>query len=192
MTSTLNRPRAADTTVSNSPGAPVVPTKDLRGAKPASWLRRHGAGLAWLLPVLAIAAVVQAFNMDGSPQRIDDEGTYTAQAWAIQNLGEIAHYTYWYDHPPVGWLQISAYTALTGAFSRYDVAVLAAREAMLFFTIVSVVLVWLLGRKLGLSRPRPPSRASCSPCRRWPCSSTARCTSTTSPPPGCSPRSSSP
>jgi hypothetical protein len=153
MTSTLNRPRAADTTVSNGPGTPVVPTRDLRGARPASWLRRHGASLAWLLPVLAIAAVVMAFNMDGSPQRIDDEGTYAAQAWAIQNLGEITHYTYWYDHPPVGWLQISAYTAVTGAFSRYDVAVLAAREAMLFFTVVSVALVWLLGRKLGLSRP---------------------------------------
>lgn len=153
MTSTLNRPRAAATTVTNTPRGPVLPEKDRRGATPASWLRRHGAGLAWLLPVLAIAAVVQAFNMAGSPQRIDDEGTYTAQAWAIQNLGEIAHYTYWYDHPPVGWLQISAYTALTGAFSRYDVAVLAAREAMLFFTVVSVALVWLLGRRLGLSRP---------------------------------------
>ncbi|WP_158277089.1 hypothetical protein [Serinibacter arcticus] len=33
------------------------------------------------------------------PQFIDDEGTYTAQAYAVERLGELTHYTYWYDHP---------------------------------------------------------------------------------------------
>lgn len=116
------------------------------------WLSRHGRTLAFLLPVLAIAAVVQAMNMGGSPQRIDDEGTYTAQAWSVLKLGELAHYTYWYDHPPLGWLQIAAYTGLTGAFDRYDIAVIAAREAMLVATLISVVLVWVLARRLHLSR----------------------------------------
>ncbi len=46
--------------------------------------------------------MVNALNLGGSPQRIDDEGTYTAQAWSIGNLGELTHYTYWYDHPPSG------------------------------------------------------------------------------------------
>jgi hypothetical protein len=150
MTATIERPAA--------PVRPAVPRVHEpapgRGRTPVGeWFRRHGRSLAWLLPVLAIAATVQAWNMAGSPQRIDDEGTYTAQAWAVQHLGELTHYTYWYDHPPVGWLQIAAYTSLTGAFSRYDIAVLAAREAVLAFTLVAVVLVWLLGRKLGLSRP---------------------------------------
>ncbi|MGK9146126.1 glycosyltransferase family 39 protein [Plantibacter flavus] len=116
------------------------------------WLWRHGRTVAFLLPVLAIAAVVQAMNMGGSPQRIDDEGTYTAQAWSVLKLGELAHYTYWYDHPPLGWLQIAAYTGLTGAFDRYDIAVVAAREAMLVATLISVVLVWVLARRLHLSR----------------------------------------
>jgi len=116
------------------------------------WLSRHGRTIAFLLPVLAIAAVVQAMNMGGSPQRIDDEGTYTAQAWSVLKLGELAHYTYWYDHPPLGWLQIAAYTGLTGAFDRYDIAVIAAREAMLVATLISVVLVWVLARRLHLSR----------------------------------------
>ncbi|WP_314139705.1 glycosyltransferase family 39 protein [uncultured Plantibacter sp.] len=116
------------------------------------WLSRHGRTLAFLLPVLAIAAVVQAMNMGGSPQRIDDEGTYTAQAWSVLKLGELAHYTYWYDHPPLGWLQIAAYTGLTGAFDRYDIAVIAAREAMLVATLIAVVLVWVLARRLHLSR----------------------------------------
>jgi len=152
MTSTLNRPSAVDDRTATAPrrlGTPMQPTPE----RSPGWLRRHGASLVWLLPLMAIAAVVQAFNMAGSPQRIDDEGTYTAQAWAVQAFGELAHYTYWYDHPPVGWLQISAYTALTGAFDRYDVAVLAGREAMLAFTVVAVALLWLLARKLGLSRP---------------------------------------
>ncbi|MBF4568269.1 glycosyltransferase family 39 protein [Plantibacter sp. VKM Ac-2880] len=116
------------------------------------WLSRHGRTLAFLLPVLAIAAVVQAMNLGGSPQRIDDEGTYTAQAWSVLKLGELAHYTYWYDHPPLGWLQIAAYTGLTGAFDRYDIAVIAAREAMLVATLIAVVLVWVLARRLHLSR----------------------------------------
>ncbi|GAA0956752.1 glycosyltransferase family 39 protein [Frigoribacterium faeni] len=150
MTSTLNRPRVTDAV---APDAPVrTPRQDPPRVARASWLRRHGASLAWLLPVLAVAAVVQSLNMAGSPQRIDDEGTYVAQAWAVQNLGELAHYTYWYDHPPVGWLQISAYTALTGAFSRYSIAVLAGREAMVFFTVVAVALLWMLARKVGLGR----------------------------------------
>ncbi|MGG7509799.1 ArnT family glycosyltransferase [Plantibacter sp. YIM 135249] len=117
------------------------------------WLDRNGRSFAFLLPVLAIAAVVQAMNMGGSPQRIDDEGTYTAQAWSVLKLGELAHYTYWYDHPPLGWLQIAAYTGLTGAFDRYDIAVIAAREAMLVATMISVVLVWVLARRVRLSRP---------------------------------------
>ncbi|MEV9285909.1 hypothetical protein AB0148_26875, partial [Klebsiella pneumoniae] len=85
--------------------------------------------------------------------RIDDEGTYTAQAYAILNFGEIAHYTYWYDHPPLGWIQIAGYAAATGAFARWDVAVLAGREASIVATLVAAVLLWVLARRVGMSRP---------------------------------------
>lgn len=129
----------------------------IRGARSSSgvraWFRVHARSLAWVLPVVAIAAVVQGWNMTGTPQRIDDEGTYTAQAWAITHLGELTHYTYWYDHPPLGWIQIAGYTSLTGAFARYPFAVEAAREAMVFFAAVSAVLVFVLGRRLAMSRP---------------------------------------
>ncbi|MHA7282194.1 ArnT family glycosyltransferase [Arthrobacter sp. TMS2-4] len=90
--------------------------------------------------------------MSGSPQRIDDEGTYVAQAWAVTHLGELAHYTYWYDHPPLGWIQLAAYTELTGAFERWDTAVMAGREAVLVATLISTALCWLLARRIGLSR----------------------------------------
>lgn len=87
------------------------------------------------------------------PQRIDDEGTYTAQAYAVERFGELTHYTYWYDHPPLGWIQIAGYTWVTDAFDRYDIAVLAAREAMVVYHVVAAGLLWFLARRLGLRRP---------------------------------------
>ncbi|WP_125775684.1 ArnT family glycosyltransferase [Antribacter gilvus] len=122
-------------------------------ARAAAWVRAHRRALVWLSPVLAVGAVVNLVNLGGAPQRIDDEGTYTAQAWAVTNLGELAHYTYWYDHPPLGWLQLAAYTELTGAFARWDVAVLAAREAVVVASLIATVLLWVLARRVGLSRP---------------------------------------
>ncbi|WP_058749281.1 ArnT family glycosyltransferase [Curtobacterium oceanosedimentum] len=136
--------------LTHTTGIPVRGAGSLSGLR--GWFRVHAASLAWLLPVLAVTVTVQLWNMSGTPQRIDDEGTYTAQAWAITNLGEITHYTYWYDHPPLGWIQIAAYTALTGAFTRYPFAVEAAREAMVFFAAVSSLLLFVLARRLGAGR----------------------------------------
>ena len=113
---------------------------------------RHRLALPWLSPVLVISALVSLVNFGGAPQRIDDEGTYTAQAYAVSAFGQLAHYTYGYDHPPLGWIQIAGYAQLTGAFARYDLAVLAAREAVVVATLISVVLVWMLSRRLGLGR----------------------------------------
>ncbi|WP_058727637.1 ArnT family glycosyltransferase [Curtobacterium oceanosedimentum] len=136
--------------LTHTTGIPVRGAGSLSGVR--GWFRVHAASLGWLLPVLAVTVAVQLWNMSGTPQRIDDEGTYTAQAWAITNLGEITHYTYWYDHPPLGWIQIAAYTALTGAFTRYPFAVEAAREAMVFFAAVSSLLLFVLARRLGAGR----------------------------------------
>ncbi|MFF0909572.1 hypothetical protein ACFWZW_02645 [Microbacterium enclense] len=144
MTSTLERPTAP------------VPTRRDRGtadapARRSTW-RTRLVDAAWLLPPLFIGILVNALNLGGSPQRIDDEGTYTAQAWSIGNLGELTHYTYWYDHPPLGWIQIAAYAGLTDAWERYDVAVIAAREAMLVFTGIAAILLWVLVRRIGFAR----------------------------------------
>lgn len=150
MTATLERP-VAPARQAPQTRAPITPDAP-RPNRLGGWLRRHGRSLTWLMPILAVSGLVQAINLGGSPQRIDDEGTYTAQAWAVNNLGELAHYTYWYDHPPLGWLQIAAWTGATGGFERYDIAVLAAREAMVVATLVSIALLWMLARRIGLSR----------------------------------------
>ena len=113
---------------------------------------RHRLSIPWLSPVMVISAIISLVNFGGAPQRIDDEGTYTAQAYAVSAFGQLAHYTYGYDHPPLGWIQIAGYAQLTGAFARYDLAVLAAREAVIVATLISVALVWVLARRLGLGR----------------------------------------
>ncbi len=153
MTSTIHR----SPTVERSSPPPVrpieqPPARRSRQSARQRWMRVHGRAPLFLVPVLLLAGVVQAWNMAGSPQRIDDEGTYVAQAWAIVHLGELAHYTYWYDHPPLGWIQLAGYAQLTGAFERWDTAVMAGREAVLVATVISVGLLWLLGRRIGLSR----------------------------------------
>lgn len=154
MSTTLEKPVQPDRTDAvTTPGDAPSP-RGLGGARrrAADWVRTHARDLLWLVPVLVVSAIVNFLNVGGAPQRIDDEGTYTAQAWAVTHLGELAHYTYWYDHPPLGWLQIAGYTQLTGAFERWDIAVLAGREAVLVAALISVAVLWALARRLGMSR----------------------------------------
>jgi hypothetical protein len=146
---TLERPEVAAR-------PPEPPRSELRLSfieRIALWFVDHRRDLAWLAPVIVVAAVVSFVNIAGAPQRIDDEGTYTAQAYAILTYGEMAHYTYWYDHPPLGWIQIAAYAGLTGTFARWDVPVMAGREAVIVASLVAAVLVWVLARRANLTRP---------------------------------------
>ena len=114
-------------------------------------LRRRQHSLVDLV-ILAVTSAAFAIGMTTAPQRMDDEGTYAAQAYALGAFGELAHYTYWYDHPPLGWIQIAAWTWATDAFDRYPTAVSAGREAMLVTYVVSAALLWGLARRLDLSR----------------------------------------
>ncbi|WP_419469330.1 ArnT family glycosyltransferase [Candidatus Frankia alpina] len=97
--------------------------------------------------------MVHGVNFDGWPGRVtDDEGTYAAQAYSMQYWNRIAHYTYWYDHPFGGWLLIAIYTKLTDGFHRAATAVTAVRELMFLLHLASCVLLYRLGRLLGLRR----------------------------------------
>lgn len=103
--------------------------------------------------LILAAAVVHAWGMWDFPIRVDDEGTYVSQAWAIESGVGLAHYTYWYDHPPAGWMQIAGWTAFTDAFDRSPNGVGAGREAMLVAKVVSCALLYVLARRLQLRRP---------------------------------------
>jgi hypothetical protein len=57
--------------------------------------RRWGRHLP-LSIVLALIGFLHGWNIAGWPLfSNDDEGTYYAQAWAVLNKSELAHYTYW-------------------------------------------------------------------------------------------------
>jgi hypothetical protein len=104
------------------------------------------AGLA------AVVLFVLAWNITGFPAATDDEGTYLAQAWAVQQGHGLAHYTYWYDHPPLGWIQLAGLAWLPAVVAPELIAVAAGRIAMLPVVAASVVLVYVIGRRLEFSR----------------------------------------
>ena len=99
------------------------------------------------------AAVLSLWNLTGAPSYQDDEGTYTAQAFAVQS-GSLAPYTYWYDHPPLGWIQIAALNWLPHQLGLGDgTAIGATRYVISMFFVASAVLLYMLARRLGVRVP---------------------------------------
>jgi 4-amino-4-deoxy-L-arabinose transferase-like glycosyltransferase len=94
------------------------------------------------LLLLAIAAVSHSFNMFGYPLYLGDEGIYMSQAYAVAKLGKITPYTYWYDHSPVGWLQIALWTIVSGGFNTFGTAIDSGRVLMLLFHLGTVLLLY--------------------------------------------------
>ncbi len=117
-----------------------------------TWLLANWLDLVLIVDLLCLVGIVHAIGMYHSPARFDDEGTYTAYAWAVQNLHKLGHYTYWYAHPPLGWIQIAGWTTLTRGFQRAPYAVAATREFMLVCQLVSSLLLYLLARRLRFTR----------------------------------------
>ena len=80
-----------------------------------------------------------------------------ARAWAVQTgLGAhqgLAPYTYWYDHPPFGWMQLAVWTWLTDTFRAGTEVVVSGRIAMDVVVVATTALVYLVARRLGGSRP---------------------------------------
>ena len=106
---------------------------------------------AWIAVLVWIAAVVHAFNMFGYPFYENDEGTYVAQAWAVLVRGELAQYTYWYDHAPGGWFQIALWNMLSGGFYSFGTSVDSGRVLMLLYQVGSVYLLYRIARTLSNS-----------------------------------------
>jgi hypothetical protein len=117
------------------------------------WIRVHRRSLLIVAGLLLTVGLVHAIGYDRFPGRAtDDEGTYVSQAWAVQHWHSLAHYTYWYDHPPVGWITMAAYNWVTRAFERLPTSVTVGRELMIWAKIVSAAMIYLLGRRLGYNR----------------------------------------
>ena len=109
-----------------------------------------GALIAGVL--VSAGGVLHALNMAAAPRRLGEEGAAVNRAWSLEHLGSFAPPTYWFEHPPLGWMQLSAWTWMSSAFERAPTGVAAGREAMLGAYLVSAVLLWVLARRLGLAR----------------------------------------
>ena len=128
----------------------VSPARSTEPLPPARNRGRSWSG--WLL-VVGMAGLTAAVRLQGlaqGPAYRDDEGTYVAQAWAVRHLGSLAHYTYWYDHPPLGWLVIAVWRWLTEPFLHPATEVLAGRQLMVVLAAADAALLLTIARRLGL------------------------------------------
>ncbi|MEU3279920.1 ArnT family glycosyltransferase [Streptomyces antibioticus] len=149
MTSTLP---AVTTAKVPAQRRPVPDTRPTGRTGPPKRLRSSRPDLLLCGVLLVAILVVQGWNIADYPTLSDDEGTYLAQAWAVQEGRGLAHYTYWYDHPPFGWIQLALLTWIPKLISPESMTVGTMRAAMLVVSAVSAVLVYVLGRRLSLPR----------------------------------------
>ncbi len=129
---------------------PAIATTSFRQGK--QLLQRH-LDLVLVAVLVCLTAVTRVLNLAGYPRWFTDEGVYTSQAWAVQYLHKLAPYTYWYDHPPLGWIQIDGWAVLSGAWQRNTGAtIMVGREFMVFMAMMSVALTYVLAVRLGFRR----------------------------------------
>jgi 4-amino-4-deoxy-L-arabinose transferase-like glycosyltransferase len=149
VTSTLP---AATTTQVPAQRQPAPKTGSIPRTTPPRRLRSSRPDLILCGILLVAILVVQGWNIADYPTLSDDEGTYLAQAWSVQQGSGLAHYTYWYDHPPLGWIQIALLTWIPAHISPALMTVGSMRVAMLLVSAVSAILVYVLARRLSLPR----------------------------------------
>jgi hypothetical protein len=115
--------------------------------------RRHNAIQRWEAPLIAlillIVALTQGINMFHFPYYEQDEGTYMSQAWALVHMGRLAYYTYFYDHSPLGWIQIAAWTISSGGFHTFGSAINSGRVLMLLLQVSSTLILYCIARSLS-------------------------------------------
>lgn len=121
-----------------------VPAGSSRPDQPPPATRRTRV---WALITGLIVSVVTAWGAATAPTRSDDEGTYVSQALAVLD-GHLSPYTYWYDHPPLGWILIAPWMAGPGAVLPADNPIVSARYLMVLVAGVTAALIVALIRRL--------------------------------------------
>ncbi len=101
--------------------------------------------------VLGVTFVIQALSLFSYPAYTADEGNFMANAWALLQ-GKIAPYTYTYNYPPLGWVQIAAWAKLTGGIASFGNAIDSGRVLMLLMATASSLLLYLITSRMSGSR----------------------------------------
>lgn len=131
----------------------VAPAKSLSPIKTFAtqapqWLLSHWE-VALIMGVLLIAGLAHGINMFHYPYFEDDEGTYMSQGAAVINMSRLAYYTYWYDHAPVGWLQIALWLLLIGGDHTFGSILYSGRILMLLMQLGSTFMAYYIARKIS-------------------------------------------
>ena len=130
--------------------APAAPAARLPVRHPHHRVARWQHVLPYAL--LGLVAGYLAFrNVAHAPVFQDDEGTYTFQARAIYD-GLLAPYSYWYDHPPFGWMQLAAFGWIPDLLGLGGSAVGAMRYVVASYLVVTTLLIYALARRLRLHK----------------------------------------
>ncbi|MBO0819304.1 MAG: hypothetical protein J2P26_00480 [Nocardiopsaceae bacterium] len=115
--------------------------------------RRRAASALALGLSLAVVGAAMAWNLQGYPGRVNnDEGTYMARAWAMLYTHHLSNYTYFWDHPFLSWATIAGWIRLTDGFAWVSRSLMIGRDLMWAVTMITGVLVFVLARRLGMSR----------------------------------------
>ncbi|ADJ46783.1 glycosyl transferase [Amycolatopsis mediterranei S699] len=104
-----------------------------------------------VLALLALAGGLRVLYLAAPAPALPAEAANVAHAYA---LGHLTPFT---DAggagvSPFGWWQLTAYTMVSDAFGRSASALAAVRETMLVAAVLGAVLLWVLARRLGLTR----------------------------------------
>jgi len=101
------------------------------------------------LPILifSITLLTHAINLFHFPGFLGDEGIYTSQGWWLIKFGQLSPYTYWYDHAPLGWLQIGLWQFLTGGPFTFGFSLYSTRIFIIIVAALSNILIFLITQK---------------------------------------------
>ncbi len=97
--------------------------------------------------VLAAAAVFTGYNIFNFPEYEVDEGIYMGSAWGMFKEGTLSYYAYNYDHPPLGWSLIGAWSEAVGGFMSFGNSVNTGRVLMLIVAVLSTFVVFQIVRR---------------------------------------------
>ncbi len=86
--------------------------------------------------------IVNGWNINGFPTYTEDEGTYISQAWAFAQQGDLAIYTYWYDHAPAGWMTLGIWESIIHQFWKFGLSVDSGRVFVVFLVSLTTVVVY--------------------------------------------------
>jgi endo-1,4-beta-D-glucanase Y/4-amino-4-deoxy-L-arabinose transferase-like glycosyltransferase len=107
---------------------------------------------ALFVVALLLAGFLHGYNAFYYPYFESDEGTYLFQAFAVKEYGELSIYTYWYDHPPFGWITIAAWVdLLQGDWNFFGNSLNTGRALMLLLHLVQVSLIFFIVNRVSRS-----------------------------------------